>query len=183
MPRASHPHTPDDDLAAHRAYSATLNTPRVLTPELEAFCQSGVSVIVGVCRRGETPIAGLGCGCRLRPDGRMRLLLARAGNEALLAAVDAGARISVTFSQPVTHRSIQVKGSEAVVTAADDEDREEAVRQSQGVLRELVEVDYPAAFAEAYCRVNPQIIVGVDFTLDAAFVQTPGPGAGAEMTP
>lgn len=183
MPRASKPHTPDIDVAAHRAYAVGGGVAAILTPDLESFCQSGVSVIVAVCSPGEAPLAGLGCGCRILSDRRMRLLLPRPGNEILLAKLEGGARIAVTFSQPITHRSIQVKGSQAVVTTADEEDRREAVRQSQGVRRELIEVDYPPAFAEAYCQVKPEIIVGVDITLDAAFVQTPGPGAGAELKP
>jgi hypothetical protein len=183
MPRAAQPHTPAFDLAARRAYAAEGGTPRVLTPELEAFCQSGISVIVGACRAGEAPIAGLACGCRILPDGRMRLLLPRPGNEGLLAMVEQGAGIAITFTGPFTHRSIQVKGSHAVVVASDEVDKQEAVRQSQGMRRELVEVDYPPAFAAAYCRVDTDVVVTVVLTLDAAFVQTPGPGAGAELKP
>ena len=155
----------------------------MLTPELAAFCQSGLSVIVAVCRPAEAPVAVLGCGCLILPEDRMRLLLPRPGNEALLAMVERGAGIAVTFSQPVTHRSIQVKGSRAVVTMPDEGDRLEAVRQSQGMRWELVEVGYPPAFAEAFCSVDPDTVVAVDFTLEAAFVQTPGPGAGAELNP
>ena len=181
MPRASRPHTPEIDLVARRAYAAEGGTSGVLTPELEAFCQSGISVIVAVCRPAEAPVAGLACGCVILPAARMRLLLPRAGNEELLTMVERGAGIAVTFSQPVTHRSIQVKGSRGVVAAPDEEDRREVLRQSQGMRRELIEVGYPTAFAEAYCMIDPDIIVAVDFTLDAAFVQTPGPGAGAEL--
>lgn len=183
MSRASQPHTPDVDLTARRAYAVEAGTRGVLTPDIEAFCQSGISVIVAACRPGETPVAGLGCGCRILPDGRMRLLLPRPGNERLLAMAERGARIAITFSQPFTHRSIQVKGSQAGVAAPDERDKREAVRQSRGICRELVEVDYPPAFAEAYCRVDPDIIVALDLTLDAAFVQTPGPGAGAQLKP
>ncbi|OHV83223.1 hypothetical protein [Mesorhizobium sp. ORS 3428] len=183
MPRASQPHTPDFEIAARRAYAADGDKAGVLTPDLEAFCQSGVSIVVAACRPAEAPVAGLGCGCRMRPDGRMRLLLPRPGNEELLAMLERGAGIAVTFTQPFTHRSIQVKGSQAVVTTMNGEDGREAARQSQGLRRELVVVGYPPAFAEAYCRVDPEIVVAVDISLDAAFVQTPGPGAGAELKP
>ena len=113
----------------------------------------------------------------------MRLLLPRPGNEGLLAMVEQGAPIAITFSQPITHRSIQVKGSRGAITTLDEEDRLESVRQSQGIRQELVDVGYPPSFAEAYCRVDPDILVALDLTLDAAFVQTPGPGAGAELKP
>jgi hypothetical protein len=183
MPRAPQPHTPDIDLDARRAYAAGGGAPEVLTPDLAAFCQSGVSVIVGACRPGEAPVAGLGCACRILSDGRRRLLLPRPGNERLLTMVEGGGAIAITFSQPITHRSIQVKGSRGVVAMLAEEDRLESVRQSQGIRQELVDVGYPSSFAEAYCRVDPDILVALDLTLDAAFVQTPGPGAGAELKP
>ncbi len=183
MPRASQPHTPDIDLAARRAYAGGGGTSEVLTPDLAAFCQSGVSVIVAACLPAGAPVAGLGCGCRVLPDGRMRLLLPRPGNEGLLAMVEQGAAIAITFSQPITHRSIQVKGSRGVVAALEEADRLEAVRQSRGIRGELVDVGYAPTFAEAYCRVDLDILVALDLTLDAAFVQTPGPGAGAELKP
>jgi hypothetical protein len=183
MPRASQPHTPDIDIAARRAWVAEDGSPRVLTPELEAFCQSGISVIVAASLPAEAPVAGPGCACRILPGNRMRLLLPRPGNEGLLAMVGRGARIAVTFSQPITHRSIQVKGSQGAVTALEDEDTRDALRQAQNFRRELVAVGYPSAFAEAHCRVDVDVLAAVDFSLDAAFVQTPGPGAGAELVP
>lgn len=179
MPRASEPHTPEIDLAARRAVAAE----GVLTPELAEFCQSGVSVIVGACAPGGAPVAGIGCGCRIRPDGRMRLLLQRSANGPVLDVVARGGGVAATFSQPVTHRSIQVKGSAARVVEVDAEDRCQAVRQSEGLRRELVEVFYPPVFAATYCAVDEADLVAVEVTPDAAFVQTPGPGAGAELKP
>lgn len=183
MPRASQPHTPDIDLAARRAYAAEGGTVGVLTPEIEAFCQGGVSVILAACGAGGAPVAGLGRGCRILPDGRMRLLLSRSGNERLLAIVERGGSIAATFTQPITHRSIQVKGSRAVVASAGDKDRQAAVRQGEVLRRELIDVSYPPAFAAAYCHVDSGDMVAVDLMLDAAFVQTPGPAAGAELRP
>lgn len=183
MPRASTPHSPAIDLAARRDAAAVAGPAVVLTPELQAFCASGVSVIVAASLRGEPPIAGLGCGSRILADGRMRLLLPEPGNEALLAVVARGGGIAATFSQPLTHRSIQVKASEATIVETTDEDRREAARQCEGLRRDLVDVNYPPAFAAAYCTVVPDSLAALDFAPEAAFVQTPGPGAGAELRP
>ena len=181
MPRAFRPHTPDIDIAARRAYVAEGGAPGVLTPELEAFCQSGVSVVIAAGGPGQAPVACLGCGCRILPDGRMRLLLPWSGNDELVTVAQRGGRVAATFSQPITHRSIQLKGSGASVATPADEDRVAAVRQRDGLREELIEVGYLPTFAEAYCRVEPGDVVAIDITLDTAFVQTPGPGAGAEL--
>jgi hypothetical protein len=183
MSRAPEPHTPDIDIEARRAFAAEGGAPVVLTPDLAAFCQQGVSVLIAACGPGEAPVAGLGCGCRVVHGGRIRLLMMRRGNERFLTVVQRGGGVAATFSQPITHRSIQVKGARAVVAAATGEDREAAIRQIDGLRRELVEIDYPPAFAAAYCTIDAADIVAVDLTLDGAFVQTPGPGAGAELKP
>lgn len=181
MPRASQPHTSDDDLAARRAYAVESGEASVLTPDLEAFCQGGVSVIVAAGGPGEAPVVCVGCGCRILPDGRMRLLLPRRGNEAVVTVAERGGHVAATFSQPVTHRSIQVKGARASVATPTDEDRQAAVRQRMGLRGELIDVGHASAFASAYCNVDPGDIAAIDITLHAAFVQTPGPGAGAEL--
>lgn len=180
MPRALEPHTPEIDLKARQGVAAD----GVLTPELAQFCQGGVSVILGVSAPGEPPLAGTGWGCRVLPGGRMRLLLQRSANEPLLDLVRRGGGVAATFSQPITHRSIQVKGSQAVVVeATGEEDRRQALRQCQGLHRELIEIFYPPAFAAAYCKLDEADLAAIDMRLDAAFVQTPGPGAGAELKP
>lgn len=183
LPRASSPHTPEIDLAARRAFAADGGVAPVVTPDIAAFCQSGISVIIAACRQGEAPVAGVGCGCRILPDGRVRLLLLRPANGRLLALVERGGSVAATFSRPTDHRSIQVKGSRAVIAPADDDDRRAAVAQSDGLRQELIDVDYSPAFASAYCHVEVSDIVAVDLRPDAAFAQTPGPGAGAELKP
>jgi len=181
MPRADQPHTPEVELAARHAYAGGGGTSVILTPDLQAFCQSGISVIVAASSRGEAPVACIGCECRILPDGRMRLLLPRAGNEALLAIVRRGGRFAATFSQPLTHRSIQVKGSHATVGIMGEEDRQHAIRQTRGLCRELIEIGHSADFANAYCDLTNGELVAIDIVLTVAFVQTPGPGAGAEL--
>lgn len=183
MPRASQPHTPDIDLAARRQFAAQGASAAVLTPDLESFCQSGVSVILAAGGPGEPPVAGVGSGCRMLPGGTMRLLLHRSGNEVLLAAAERGGLVSATFSQPLTHRSIQVKGRLASIAPAAEGDGDLAARQMAGLHRELLIIGDKPAFSEAYCDVRAADLVAVEIILDAAFVQTPGPGAGAELKP
>lgn len=177
MPRAPEPLTPEFDIAARQAVADD----GVLTPELEAYLQSGISVIIGVAGPGMAPMATIGCGCRALPSGRLRIFLMRAGNEAILDMIARGAGIAATFSKPITHRSIQVKGRLADIVEPTPDDRSLAVRQHDGLRRELVSINYPPAFAAAYCAVNEADLVAVDMTPDAAFVQTPGPNAGAEL--
>ena len=183
MPRASQPHTPDHDLAAQRAYVSGRPGPAILTPDLADFCQSGVSVILAASGPGEAPVAGIGLGCRVLREGKFRILLHRSGNDALLATAQRGGRVSATFSQPYTHRSIQVKGTVIAIATASDDDSAAATRQMAGLSDELLVIGEATEFANAYCYVDAADLVAIDIAPNAAFVQTPGPGAGAELTP
>lgn len=181
MPRALHPDTPDAALQALAAQAAAPCPDSILTDEIAAFCQGGVSVIIALGGQGETPIAGTGSGCVVLTTGRMRLLLPATGNEALLLAARSGRPVAATFSRPVTHRSIQIKGDETTLGVANDEDIASARRQLAGLHVELRDIDYTQQFCDAYCYVADHDVAVIEFTPRQAFVQTPGPGAGAEL--
>ncbi|MFC5585322.1 hypothetical protein ACFPOD_09370 [Nitratireductor kimnyeongensis] len=181
MPRAQRPHSPEAELAAHSACTGDLGIDTILSAELSEFCESGVSVIIAVGGRGNVPLSGQGCACRVLEGGRMRILLLRRSNQAILAAADQGAPVAVTFSQPHTHRSIQIKGVDVITGECSPSDRQAAVEQLAGLEQELRDVDYARRFTEAYCAVDVDDLVALDFYPVAAFVQTPGPGAGAEL--
>lgn len=177
MPRALHPDTPDAELA--RLNRSGANT--LLTTELVEFCESGISIVVAVTDQTGLPIAGTACGCRVLEDGCVRLVLLRAANLELLDAASASAPIAATFSRPRTHRSIQLKGINTRLAEPTADERQAGVDQMAGLGEELRDVDYTARFTAAFCAVDPDDLVAIDFDPTSAFVQTPGPGAGAEL--
>lgn len=177
MPRALHPDTPVAELA--RLARSGANT--LLTADLIEFCEGGVSIVAAVTDRAGAPIAGTACGCRVLDDGRVRLVLLRSANLELLEAAVAGVPIAVTFSRPRTHRSIQLKGINTTLAEPTAAERQAGVDQMAGLGEELRNVDYTARFTAAFCAVDPDDLVAVDFDPVSAFVQTPGPGAGAEL--
>jgi hypothetical protein len=181
MPRADRPSTPTDDLAARRDWDGPVLARGVLTTELAAFCQSGLSVVVASRERDGRPIVGRALGCRVDDQGRVRVLLRRPASQALLQAVGQGAGLAVTLTQPSTHRSIQLKAARAAVAAPTASDGAAAEAQAARFRDELVDVGYPAPFATIYCAFERHELAALDFVPEHAFVQTPGPSAGSAL--
>ena len=153
--------------------------PLVLTSDLVSFCHAGVDIILGSCMRDGSPICGLALGARLDPRTHsVRLILPRPGNAALLEAVGQGAAIAATFTQPTTHKSIQLKGPSARVGTARPEDKQRATEQLGEFCRELIMVGFPEGVARSIFAYDARDLVSLTFTPTEAFVQTPGPDAG-----
>ncbi len=175
------PASPINDLAS---WAAQTRVPGdgLLTPDLVALAQSGVSVTLATCEAAGCPIVGLGVGCRIGPDGILRIFLCRAANATLLAAVAAGGPIAVTFTGAPDHRAFQVKAVSATVTEALSGDLPEIERQCAVLADGLVEIGFSRELAKGYVAHDPDDIVALELRPQKVFTQTPGPGAGAELT-
>jgi hypothetical protein len=145
------------------------------------FCQSGVSVVLASCDGGPSPVMGRGVACRIIADGPMRVVLRNSSNGALLKALGRGARLAVTFTQPTTHFSLQLKSPSASIAAADAMDVPAAHAQAAKFRQELMAVGYSESFAAAYCGFEPHDLLTITFTPEQAFLQTPGPSAGSAL--
>jgi hypothetical protein len=146
-----------------------------------AFIQGAVSVVVSSRNSQHVPDVVRGCGCRVSRDRRRVTVLveaARAGS--VLDDIAANGLIAVVFSQPSTHRTIQLKGSDARVARVTGADRVIAQRHLQAWVQDLQLIGYAADFARTVRGEAPDLIA-VTFTLASAFLQTPGPAAGTRL--
>lgn len=183
MEKAEGPARPEEDIAARRAWRGPTLANGTLTPELMAFFQNGVAVILATCVDGR-PMAGRGFACRIDEQaGTVRILLRRTGHGAFLAALRGGAAIAATFTQPPEHRSIQLKGKGATETAATVADGMALAVQSREFRDRMMLIKYTQAMSNGYCFADAGDIVAISFVPDESFVQTPGPGAGSELKP
>ena len=155
----------------------------VLDEDHASFIQGGVSVVVATRDAGLVPQVARGCGCRVSRDRRRVTVLvepARVGT--LLEDIASSGLVAVVFSQPSTHRTIQLKGTDArqlQVTAAD---RAVAARHLESWVAELTRIGYREEFARVVRGLADRGLAAITFTPSAAFQQTPGPGAGERLT-
>ena len=177
--RADRPATPSEDLAAWS--QSRRPGSGILTPDITAFCVSGVSIVVAAREVDGRAIAGLAIAARAERPGTLRVILRQPANRSLLAAVEAGSPIAATFSRPRDHRSIQLKAMHGLVLASTAEDLSAAATQAASFRDALVAVGYTPAFAALYAVYAPGELAVLSFMPEQAFVQTPGPGAGGEI--
>ena len=99
----------------------------------------------------------------------------------LLQDIGATGAVAVVFSQPSTHRTIQLKGTDAIVEPLEAGDRDIMARQASAFAADIALLGYPFAIAHALLASEPSELVAISFTPSAAFIQTPGPRAGAPL--
>lgn len=152
----------------------------LLDAEHAAFVQGAVSINAASRADDHEPVLSRVHGCRVA-NGRVRLLFCGSKSAALLEAIRTSRTIAVVFSEPRTHRTIQLKGTDAAVVASAPEDAHRAARYVSAIAAEFEALGYGAGLAETVLACRAEDLVAVQFTPCAAFSQTPGPRAGEPL--
>jgi general stress protein 26 len=153
-----------------------------LSPDLLAMMARGVSV--NVATRDE----------RLRPSamramashvdvaaGTVTVYLARRQAAQMLRDIAANGRIAVMFSEPATHRTVQLKAAAATCRDATGDDRATLDRYLAAMEEEIERVGYPPRLTRAMLACRLDDLVAITFAPAQVFEQTPGPQAGKLM--
>ena len=160
-----------------------MDTPSpLLSPDHLAFLGQGVSVIAGACDQHLRPSVMRAVGCAVSPDGaEVTIFLVRQQSAQLLEDLAATGRIAVVFSQPSTHRTLQLKSSRLRTRALAESDRPVLQRYLEAMEHEIALVGHPPPFTRAMLAWRAPDVVAVSFVPEQAFDQTPGPRAGSVL--
>jgi hypothetical protein len=154
------------------------------TPSLQettaTFIQGGVSIIAASSATGNRPVIARALGCRVSRNGRLVTILIPA-SDPVLDAVRATGAIAVTFSQPSTHRTIQLKGKDARETELLRTDRALSRRYAAAFVADVCPLGYSEELMRAILSCEPPDLSPVTFSPTARFLQTPGPRAGEPL--
>ncbi|MBS0566374.1 MAG: hypothetical protein JSS59_03030 [Proteobacteria bacterium] len=145
------------------------------------FLQSGVSITVAARNRRLVPSIAKAVGCRVETDGSVALFLFVNLAETVCADVAENAQVAACFSRPSTNQTVQIKGSDARCEPALPADIVAARRCLDLLSDDLVPLGFGSDLLEAFFWGDPEKLVALHFTPEAAFVQTPGPQAGAVL--
>lgn len=144
-----------------------------------AFLQGGISISVSSCGLDRMPSAARAMGCRVGDEHRtITIFLSASHGFALLGHVRQRGVLAVVFSEPASHRTVQLKATDAMVRTVSGADVEHVSRYRAGYARELGQLGYNPALILALLACPNDDLAAISFTPSAAFSQTPGPNAG-----
>ncbi len=112
----------------------------------------------------------------LEPDGRrLTVYLPVATSETSLANLRDNGAIAIVLSQPLTHRTVQLKGRAETIRPAREDEREAVERHAAAFDAEVETIGLPPAVVRRRAKWPCH---AVTFVVEAAYEQTPGPRAG-----
>ena len=154
----------------------------LLPADFVAMMARGVSVIVGSRAAALRPSIMRAVGSRVEADGQdVTVYLARRQSRQLVQDLAATGQIAVVFSEPSTHRSVQLKASRVEMRNADEADAPVLAAYLRSMEHEIQQVGFGPPVTRAMLAHRLEDVVAVRFTPEQAFEQTPGPRAGAAL--
>jgi hypothetical protein len=147
------------------------------------FMESGVSIVAASRDTQGRPVLGHAMGCRVAPDGgRVTIFLSRLKYPFLLDALRRSGTIAVSFTEPSSNKSIQVKGEAAKLEAGEAGDADCVAAHFRLFTADLDRIHVRAELAQAALGPVAGDLAAIAFTPTVAFIQTPGAQAGTAIS-
>lgn len=160
----------------------TPDSDSIVDSEHAEFLQRGVGISVAACDIDNVPTLARACGCRVSGDRRRVTIFISATQAApVLKCIRANGAIAVVFSEPSTHRTVQLKGGDTMVSGLAEGDLQVIADYRSAFAGELAPLGYDEILIRTLLSYPSADIVGLSFTPSEAFSQTPGPRAGEPL--
>jgi len=109
------------------------------------------------------------------------VLVSRSQAAPVLDAIEQTRTVAVVFSEPRSHKTIQIKSTDAVRGRTYATDRELLKRYTEAFVTDVCPLGYAEPGIRALLSCDPADIAAIRFTPQSAFLQTPGPHAGEPL--
>jgi len=147
---------------------------------LAAFLQEGVGIHIATRNAALEPNGTRALAVKVEDDGRhLAVYVARVASVRILGDLEDNGQAAVSFGRPVDDKACQVKGTFLAARDASDDERPFIAAQWDGFLASLEQIGIPRAATRAWITWPA---VAIRLRVNAVFDQTPGPGAGAQIT-
>lgn len=155
---------------------------RGLDETVRRFLDRSLSVNVATGDRDGRPLVARAVAARVSSNGeRLTVLLDGRANTTLVGAVKETGRLAVVFTEPSTHRSIQIKDDSTTIAIPTAEEVAVTGPYIDGFIAELAGMGFSEAFVRAVMAFDPADLVALHLNPAAVFDQTPGPKAGERI--
>ena len=155
----------------------------LIPQDLLAIMVRGVSVIVASRDLALRPSDMRAVGSQVAPDGtNITVFVSRRQSRQLVQDVAATGHVAAVFSEPATHRTVQVKATRAMLRNADASDAPVLALYLASMEHEIQRVGYAPSMTRAMLAHQLDDLVAISFEPEQAFDQTPGPKAGAPLS-
>jgi hypothetical protein len=156
---------------------------RILTDDILEFLQHRVMVSLASRNADYVPSVVRCIGFRVHPaTQRIAVFVVARQAERVVADIRATGLAAVVFSEPCTHRTVQIKGDDAVAGPLEDGDWPVIGTYPDLAVAELAPLGYQEMWIRKVFECTPAQMQAVRFTPGSAYAQTPGPRAGARLT-
>ena len=153
-----------------------------LPPDVVANMRRGVSVLVAACDAALRPSVMRAVGSKVSDDGLdITVFLSRRQSRQLIQNLAATGRLAVVFSEPATHRTVQLKASRCEIRPAGPEDQPVLARYLASMEHEIGRIGFARELTRAMLAHRLDDLVAIRFMPEQAFDQTPGPRAGTPL--
>ena len=137
---------------------------------------------VAACDNDKVPVLVRATGCRLSADRRRVTLFVSSTQAApVLKCIRENGAIAAVFSEPSTHRTVQLKGKDVQAGGMAEGDLQLVADYRDAFVRELARLGYDEYRIRRLLTFPSTDIVSLSFTPLEAFSQTPGPNAGEPL--
>ena len=158
------------------------NTYHSLSEEQAAFICSGLSITASSRDGRFIPSISRVLACAVNDSrNQLRIVVVKSQALQLLLDIKASTEIAVVFSQPSSHKTLQIKGKNTHQSDIQDGDIVLIDQCIRGFADNLASIGYPREFAHAFHHYSPDDVAAISFTPVALFEQSPGPDAGKAL--
>lgn len=148
----------------------------MIPDDLHALLEGLVAIHVATRDAGLVPDEVMASAALLDPEGRkLTVYLPVATSETSVANLRENGAVAVVLSQPLTHRTVQLKGRAETIRPAREDERDAVLRHAAGFDAEVEAIGLPPDVVRRRAKWPCH---AVTFAVAEAYEQTPGPRAG-----
>jgi hypothetical protein len=152
-----------------------------LDASLISFVEQGLSIFMGTRNANLEPNGARVIAVKVDEDGRHLVAYVPAVDaDAVVADLEANGQAALAFARPADDRACQIKGERLSIRRAEPAELELVQTQWDRNVSQLAAVGIPAVATQ---RWSTWPCIAIRLRVTAAFDQTPGPDAGAPLTP